>query len=77
MRIYKLKAFAKWAKKERISDLSLKRAIKEIEEGLIDANLGGGVYKKRLPVKGRGKSAELELLLDLELTKMPFLYLGF
>ncbi len=34
---------------------ALGKAVKEMEQGLIDANLGGGVVKKRLALPGRGK----------------------
>jgi len=55
MRIFKLKLFHKWADKEGLIDESLIKAIKEMEQGLIDADLGGHVYKKRVGIKGRGK----------------------
>jgi len=56
MRIFKYRAFHQWAKSEGLSDSALKDAINEIKQGLFDANLGGGLYKKRIARKGRGKS---------------------
>ncbi len=55
MRIFKYKTFEKWAKKQGMSNIDLKKAITEIEKGLIDANLGGDVYKKRIGLHGKGK----------------------
>ena len=55
MRVLKYKLFARWAKKQGLNDSDLKQAIDEIERGLVDANLGGSVYKKRIGVQGRGK----------------------
>lgn len=55
MRIFKYKTFVKWAKKQGISDDELKKAVVEIQHGLMDANLGGHVYKKRIGIHGRGK----------------------
>lgn len=55
MRIFKTRLFAKWAKKEKLMDQSLRLAIQEMEKGLIEADLGGFVYKKRIPLEGRGK----------------------
>lgn len=52
---YKLREFAKWAKKERISDLGLLEVIAEMNRGLLGDRLGSHVYKKRLKVEGRGK----------------------
>lgn len=55
MRIFKYRVFHQWAKKEKISDSSLKNSINEIEKRLFDADLGGGLYKKRVARKGQGK----------------------
>ena len=55
MRILKTQHFAKWAKKEELSDEILSYAIQEMEKGLTDADLGGNLYKKRIPIKGQGK----------------------
>jgi hypothetical protein len=46
MRIFKNKDFAKWASKDGVTDVALKTAVNEIEQGLVDVNLGGGVIKK-------------------------------
>jgi hypothetical protein len=57
MRVFKTKAFARFAKSEVISDRQLLNAIDEIARGLVDADLGGGVLKKRLARLGMGKSS--------------------
>ena len=54
--IYKLKGFARFQRKERISDASLRRAIGGVEAGLVDADLGSGLVKQRLARAGQGKS---------------------
>jgi hypothetical protein len=56
MRIFKLKGFARFQRRERIGDAMLRRAIVGVEAGLVDADLGGGLVKQRLPRPGRGKS---------------------
>lgn len=56
MRIFKNKWFAKFAKKEKISDEKLVQAVKDAEAGKIDANYGGGVIKQRIAREGSGKS---------------------
>lgn len=63
MRVFKSKVFAKWAEKEGLSDGSLLVALEEIARGLVDADLGGHVFKKRVAVGGRGKSCGLRTLL--------------
>ena len=44
-RIYKLRGFARFQRKERISDALLRKAIDGVEAGLVDAELGGGLVK--------------------------------
>jgi len=56
-RIFKNKTFSKWAAKEGLKDNVLWAAVDEMERGLIDADLGGHVVKKRVAVGGRGKTA--------------------
>jgi hypothetical protein len=55
-RIYKLRGFARFQRKERISDASLRKAVGSVEAGLVDADLGGGLVKQRLARAGQGKS---------------------
>ena len=55
MRVVKTKWFARFARKEDISDKKLSDAVREAEEGLIDGELGGGLIKKRVARAGKGK----------------------
>ena len=55
-RIYKLRGFTRFQRKERISDASLRKAIDGVEAALIHADLGGGLVKQRLARPGQGKS---------------------
>jgi hypothetical protein len=45
VRVFKNKAFARFAGKAGIGDAVLCRAIRDAERGLIAADLGGGVIK--------------------------------
>ena len=56
MRVYKLKAFARFQRRERIADRALWNAVKSAEDGLVDADLGGGLIKQRVARPGQGKS---------------------
>jgi hypothetical protein len=47
--------FSRWLSKTDLSIEALCRAVEEMERGLIDANLGGGIMKKRVGLPGRGK----------------------
>lgn len=55
MQVFKLKIFASWCEKHHILDRDLIEAVNEIEAGLFDANLGSGLYKKRVAGHSRGK----------------------
>lgn len=63
MRIFKIKPFNRWAKKSSLSDINLKSAADEIKRGLIDANLGGSLYKKRVATSTGGKRGGFRTLL--------------
>jgi hypothetical protein len=61
--IYKTRHFNRWATKASLRDELLRRAVAEMAAGLIDADLGGGVFKKRIALPGRGKSGSARTLL--------------
>lgn len=77
MRIFKNKAFSKWAVKEKVSDQALKDAVEEIGNGLVEANLGGHLYKKRVAVGGKGKSGGVRTLLAFKVDDKTFFIYGF
>ncbi len=52
MRILKNIWFERFARKERITDAMLHKVIQAAEQGLIDADLGGGVIKQRIAWPG-------------------------
>lgn len=56
MRIFKSKPFARFARKAGLTDADLRKAVWNAEQGLIDADLGGGVLKQRIARSGGGKS---------------------
>jgi len=77
MRIFKDRQFNKWAYKEGITDKLLRVAVAEMEEGLVDADLGGNVYKKRVALQGRGKRGGARTLLAYRIGKKAFFMYGF
>ncbi len=60
-RVFKTKTFDRWARKV-VSDELLCQAAREIEQGQYEADLGGGVCKKRVAVPGQGKSGSTRTL---------------
>jgi hypothetical protein len=55
-RVFKTRFFTRWMRKTELSDEVLCHAVAEMVQGLIDADLGGGLVKKRVALAGRGKS---------------------
>lgn len=77
MQVFKNKAFSKWALKEGLGDEVLLAAIDEISQGLVDADLGGEVFKKRVAVGGRGKSGGFRTLLAYRAADKAVFVYGF
>lgn len=53
--IYLTKTFLGFAARERISDATIVKAAREMQNQLYDASLGGCIYKKRIARTGVGK----------------------
>lgn len=64
MYVLKRKDFARWQTVEKLPDVALCKAVQEMEDGLIDADLGGFLYKKRVARPGAGKSSGYRTLLS-------------
>lgn len=77
MRIFKTKRFAKWAKKEGLADKMLVQAVEEMGQGLVDADLGGHVFKKRIASRGQGKRGSFRTILAFKLADKAFFIFGF
>ena len=77
MQIFKTKWFQRWAAREGLKDEALLAAVEEIGQGLIDADLGGHVVKKRIGTRGRGKSGSVRTLLAFQLDDKAFFIYGF
>ncbi|NYS60439.1 type II toxin-antitoxin system RelE/ParE family toxin [Vreelandella salicampi] len=77
MRVFKNKVFSKWAAKVGLDDAAMLAAVAEMERGLVDADLGGHVVKKRVAVGGRGKSGGGRTLLAYRVGNKAFFVYGF
>ncbi len=77
MRIFKMKGFQQWAIKEGLTDDALLSAVYEMKDGLMDANLGGSVYKKRVALQGRGKRGGARTLVAFKREDKIFFIYGF
>jgi hypothetical protein len=77
VRIFRNKPFTRFARRARITDAELCGAVSDIERGLIDADLGGGVIKQRIARKGGGKSGGFRALILLRMGERAFFVHGF
>ena len=57
LHILATKTFARWMRKNKVSPDDLVIATEKMADGLIDADLGGHIVKKRVALQGRGKSS--------------------
>jgi hypothetical protein len=75
VRIFKTKWMARYARRERIADHSLREAIERAGRGTIDADLGGGIIKQRVARSGQGRSGGYRMLIAYRAgTRAVFLY---
>jgi hypothetical protein len=63
MRIFKTKRFTRLSDKAGITDADLAAAAGEVNRGEYEADLGGGVFKKRIARSGAGKSGGYRVIL--------------
>ena len=76
-RVFKTRHFARWMRKTELTNLALCKAVAEMAEGLIDADLGGDVLKKRVALPGRGKSGGVRTLVATRQGTRWFFMFGF
>lgn len=77
IRIFKIKGFMRFQRKERIADAALIEAIRLAESGLVDADLGGGLIKQRIARLGQGKRGGYRTLIAFRQKDRAFFVFGF
>ena len=77
MRVYKTRLFAKFARREQIPDSSLAEAVRRAGQGLVDADLGGGVIKQRVARRGQGRSGGYRTLIAYRAGCFAVFFFGF
>jgi hypothetical protein len=77
VRVFKSKEFAHFTRSERISDRLLCDAIKRADRGLIDADLGAGLIKQRVPRPGQGRSSGFRTLIVYRASERSVFVYGF
>lgn len=77
MKTFKTKAFARFAGREGIDDPALCEAMDRVRSGLVDADLGGGVFKQRIARKGGGRAGGYRTIVLFRQGELGFFVYGF
>ena len=77
LQVFAIKTFARWMRKNKVTREDLLDATQEMVNGLIDADLGGYVVKKRLALHGRGKSSGARTIVATNFGERWFFLFGF
>jgi hypothetical protein len=75
--VYAVNWFRRWMKQHGLVDRDLCDAVHEMARGLIDADLGGGLLKKRLPRFGQGKRGGFRTIVATRRSGNWFFIYGF
>ena len=77
MNVYQTKWFERWARKQKLTTDDLMTAVQEMDSGLYEADLGGGLFKKRIARVGQGKRSGFRTLLATNLGDRWIFVYGF
>ena len=77
MRIFENAWFQRFARRERMTDQTLRDAIANAEKGIIDADLGGNVIKQRIARPGQGKSGGYRTIIVFRKGDRAFFVYGY
>lgn len=69
--------FFRWARTVGITDSILIKAAVEINQGLIDANLGSSLVKKRIARRGQGKRSGFRTIVVFQKERRTIFIYGF
>jgi hypothetical protein len=77
VRVFKTTAFAKFTRKKKIKDVLLCEAVERAERGLIDADLGEGLIKQRIPRPNEGRSGGYRAIIAYQVGDLTLFIYGF
>ena len=77
MSVYATKEFVRFARKAGLADARLLQAARDVEVGNYDADLGGGVFKRRVARGGGGKSGGFRTIILFRVGGHSFFAHGF
>lgn len=77
MRVFLNKWFCRWTKDERVPAATIWAVAEEVVAGNVEADLGGLLFKKRIPRQGEGKRSGYRVLVGVRKqgsNRVVFLY---
>lgn len=77
MRVLKTEDFCEWAASEQLADKQLLDVVNDMEKGLAGTALGSSIYKKRMPLPGRGKQGGARTLIAYRAGTFAVFLVGF
>lgn len=77
LKAYRTRTFTRWMRKEGLTDKQLQSALQEMLGGLIDADLGGHLFKKRVALPGQGKRGGARTIVASKVKTQWFFLFGF
>jgi hypothetical protein len=77
MRVFVVKGFGRFQRREKITDAALCNAISAAARGLVDAKLGAELIKQRIARPGQGKRGGFRALIALRAKKRAVFLYGF
>ena len=77
MRVFKTRPFGRFVRREGIDDAALCDAVRRAEQGVVDADLGGGVIKQRIARPGQGRARGLRSIVLFRRGERAFFVHGF
>lgn len=76
-KVFRTRTFTRWVRKAGLSDDALCDAVSEMVQGLIDADLGGHLVKKRVALPGQGKRGGARTIVATKMADRWFFLYGF
>ena len=67
----------RWMRKTALTDAALVQAVVEMRQGLVDAELGGNLFKKRVALPHRGKSGSARTIIATNIRTRWIFVFGF
>ncbi|NCO19497.1 MAG: type II toxin-antitoxin system RelE/ParE family toxin [Gammaproteobacteria bacterium] len=77
VRVFRTRTFTRWMKKAGLTDEALAGAVSEMVAGLVDADLGGHLVKKRVALPGQGKRSGARTIVATRMAERWIYLYGF